>query len=645
MAPRRGPLAAPRPAPSFASSGSADRAPLLEPGGWDRPDEGEYSTSDGANNGDEELDPLVPLLTSPLGEPTSGGCCCAPLASCWESCARFGNFCFFFTVCTASLIATAATASVCVADTGLIAGIYVWLAPEFRILKPQTGFAYHFNHTVNDMVWSSCARTLVAIVSHAFSTRQNLYRPYLWASIFTALGCGAHVAIKATTFDYHHWRRRPGAPGWVQDTWVAPLMFAVTLVACTAHVAVALSMRVHAAKINERQRKARLGLLGYLAERNGDAGTVGDASEPGSRCPRLHTPGAPSSTAARAGIAEVKIDSSSSASDSRGSFEGEVPAEALADPDSRFVDLGGVRHHYKDAGGDSDAPSSAAVVFVHGFGAGVFAWRRVAPALAAATGLRAVAMDRCGFGLSGRPARGEFPEDRSPYAITAQAEAVEELCVAVGVERAVFVGHADGCLVAMRAAANGLVPGRRVVTAGLVLLSADARLDAAVPEPVRLLLNTKLGMSMLRPLLRSEIGEVANRRAWRDVSKLTRGVLALYKRPLCVEGWDRSLMEAARTRQGMTQRDVAEWLRALEDVPTLMVTGADDVVAPPRRAVAAAAELRRCHLKILPRCGHLPHEEAPKELLEALAPFVRERLARSREGEGEGGGDERQRAT
>ena len=172
-----------------------------------------------------------------------------------------------------------------------------------------------------------------------------------------------------------------------------------------------------------------------------------------------------------------------------------------------------------------------------------------------------------------------------------------------------------------------------------MLLSANAQLDAAVPAPVRLLLNTKLGMSMLRPLLRSEIGEVANRRAWHDRSKLTRGVLSLYKRPLCIQGWDRALLEAARTRQGLTQKDVSATLAALATTPVLMVTGANDVIAPPRRAVAVATELRRCMLKLLPRCGHLPHEECPLELLEALVPFVSENLPMTRrDGSGSGGG-------
>jgi hypothetical protein len=35
--------------------------------------------------------------------------------------------------------------------------------------------------------------------------------------------------------------------------------------------------------------------------------------------------------------------------------------------------------------------------------------------------MRVVALDRPGFGLSGRPDRGSFPENASPYSVTVQA--------------------------------------------------------------------------------------------------------------------------------------------------------------------------------------------------------------------------------
>lgn len=125
---------------------------------------------------------------------------------------------------------------------------------------------------------------------------------------------------------------------------------------------------------------------------------------------------------------------------------GDVPAALLADPDSQFIDIGGIVVHYKQAfppvgqdhvsqwpqeisssrvqppagsragetlqetsstviAGDAEAcrggslaSSLDAIVLVHGFGGGVFSWRHVMQPLADAAGIRVVALDRPGFG-------------------------------------------------------------------------------------------------------------------------------------------------------------------------------------------------------------------------------------------------------
>lgn len=51
-----------------------------------------------------------------------------------------------------------------------------------------------------------------------------------------------------------------------------------------------------------------------------------------------------------------------------------------------------------------------------------------------------------------------------------------------------------------------------------------------VPAFARILLRTALGKKhLVRPLLRTEITQVVNRRAWYDATKLTTDVLSLYK--------------------------------------------------------------------------------------------------------------------
>lgn len=54
-----------------------------------------------------------------------------------------------------------------------------------------------------------------------------------------------------------------------------------------------------------------------------------------------------------------------------------------------------------------------------------------------------------------------------------------------------------------------------------------------VPGFARILMRTALGKKhLVRPLLRTEITQVVNRRAWYDATKLTTEVLSLYK--VCV---------------------------------------------------------------------------------------------------------------
>ena len=132
-------------------------------------------------------------------------------------------------------------------------------------MKPETGFVYHFNHTVNDLVWSSCVRSLVEFASHAVSKRENLYAPYLYVSLIVAVGCVTHVILKAMFFAYDYW---------AADRWVAPCLFAMTVAASVAHVALAVAMRRHALLTIRRQKTVLAGLREIRADgENADADT------------------------------------------------------------------------------------------------------------------------------------------------------------------------------------------------------------------------------------------------------------------------------------------------------------------------------------------------------------------------------------
>ncbi|GBG85512.1 hypothetical protein CBR_g40151 [Chara braunii] len=275
------------------------------------------------------------------------------------------------------------------------------------------------------------------------------------------------------------------------------------------------------------------------------------------------------------------------------------------------------------------------VVLLHGFGGGVFSWRNVMPLLSLQLGCTVVACDRPGFGLTSRPMRAEWERAGrpNPYRLESQVNLLMSFCRSLGLRSVVLVGHADGGLLALMAAAAAIeapdsAREEMVEVKGLVLLDTSL-VQGVMPTFARVLLQTSLGRRMLRPLLRSEIGEVANRRAWYDARKLTPEVLKHYKVPLRVEGWDSALGEVGRLPAYGDKASTAAMLRSISSLPVMIVAGANDQIVSSKQASVLATEFPLSRLLIIDECGHLPHEECPGALLSAMVPFVRKVLESS----------------
>jgi pimeloyl-ACP methyl ester carboxylesterase len=132
--------------------------------------------------------------------------------------------------------------------------------------------------------------------------------------------------------------------------------------------------------------------------------------------------------------------------------------EAAHPPVGRFVEAAGRRTHLVDLPADAGAADAPAIVFLHGavatLGDPLQAFRQALEGRA-----RLVFLDRPGHGYSGRGG----PEDADPVV---QADAIAAALAAIGVSRAIIVGHSFGGAVA--AAFAVAHPDR---TAGLVLLA------------------------------------------------------------------------------------------------------------------------------------------------------------------------------
>lgn len=311
-------------------------------------------------------------------------------------------------------------------------------------------------------------------------------------------------------------------------------------------------------------------------------------------------------------------------------LEGLRPAREVAWPDSAWVDVDGLQVHVEAAvdgrpltAGDgpllaapAEAPD-AAFLLLHGFGANTRSWASTLPWLS--EGALAVAFDRPAFGLTDRPL-GPWPADENPYGPAAQVATAIGVLDALGIERAVLVGHSAGGAIALQTA---LEHPERV--AGLVLVDAAVYAGGGAPAWSRPLLRTpqfeRVGPLIVRQLGGAQ-GESFLRASWADPSRIDDATWEAYRRPLQVLDWDRALWELVKASR---EPDLVPFLGSLH-VPVLVVTGAQDTIVPPEQSRDLARDLSGvpggATLVELEGCGHLPHEECPAAFREAVEAWL-----------------------
>jgi len=267
---------------------------------------------------------------------------------------------------------------------------------------------------------------------------------------------------------------------------------------------------------------------------------------------------------------------------------------------ARYLRVDATRIRYIDTG------QGTPVLFLHGLGASVYAWRKNIGAVSAA-GFRVVAFDNRGFGSSDKPAHG--------YTNAEYARLLVALMDSLHIVDAVLVGHSMGGAIAAEAAIR--FPER---VRGLALIAA-AGLGAREPVLFRVARWPLLGALAVALRGRGFV-ERALESSYADPSKLTPADIDQYYAPVADPDYGRALRGVLREFRFSGLAGRVDPIQ----VPVLVLWGEEDRWIPIALGRALATQLARSAFLSIPRAGHSVQEEAPDEVNRLLIKFLKEGL-------------------
>ncbi|MCC7070711.1 MAG: alpha/beta fold hydrolase [Deltaproteobacteria bacterium] len=277
-----------------------------------------------------------------------------------------------------------------------------------------------------------------------------------------------------------------------------------------------------------------------------------------------------------------------------------APAPRVAREGERMLVVNGAELRVHEEGAGDELP----VLFVHGYGSRLEAWRAVQPALA--QGRRTVSYDQRGFGLSERTEGGYGPHGHAADLVA--------LLDALHIERAVLVAHSYGAGVALSAA---LAAPERV--AGVVLVSPFA-LDEQLASSLRWAKLPLVGEYLYATSFRGFAGE-KYQLAFADGGRFA--TLSALDEVEAIQAIPQSDAAALATVRAMDYRELAARYRSIA-APLRVLWGEADRVTPIRMLPTFAEQLPQARFVRLPGVGHMPSWEAPALVVEQVQQVLAE---------------------
>jgi len=283
-------------------------------------------------------------------------------------------------------------------------------------------------------------------------------------------------------------------------------------------------------------------------------------------------------------------------------------AARWAPPPSTFAEVGGMQVHLRDVGPRDDPQP---IVLLHGLSASLHTWAGWATGLQAQR--RVITVDLPGFGLTG-------PSPQGDYRIEAYVRFVLQLLDTLQLPRVVLGGNALGGEIAWQTA---LAAPRRVTALILVDPNGYPVSPLSVPLAFRLA-GTPATQWLTDRLLPRALIEMSVRNVMGDPSRVTPEMVDRYFELSLRVGNRRALRQRfEQTELGADASRIAQ-----VHVPTLILWGGRDGLAPVEHALRFQHDIAGSRLVVFDDLGHIPQEEDPARTLAPVRSFLQELAGR-----------------
>lgn len=274
---------------------------------------------------------------------------------------------------------------------------------------------------------------------------------------------------------------------------------------------------------------------------------------------------------------------------------------------SRFVERAGIRWHVQIMG------SGPALLLVHGTGASSHSFRALMPLLASR--FTVVAPDLPGHAFSLAPSRFQ-------PTLPGTAAALAELLAELAVSPQVAIGHSAGTAVIVRMALDGALTPRLIVGLGAALLPLRGVATSLFAPAARLLSQSALAAQFiaLRARDRGNVDQLVRSTG----STLDRHGVELYQQ------LGRHSGHVAAVLAMLAVWDLAPLFAELPalKLPLLLLAGEVDRAIPVTQLREVAERTKEARLVVVPRTGHLLHEEQPRTVANLIFDEI-DRIAKT----------------